>query len=159
MRARAAADVTQELANVAGDVMAAARRLGFRRKANIHPVEALDDARVAIAATALAFVDLDSFPTAEQHAGLVASLRDRLLMAEDEAKEALILGRWLVHECGGPLAAIDRLSRRIYKLSGGDGFQPLMQVIKDVAALGTGVSDRQKEGLEEIARRFRLGKS
>ena len=42
IRARAAADAARDLTGVAQDVMAAARRFGFRRRLNTHPVESLE---------------------------------------------------------------------------------------------------------------------
>ena len=54
MRARAAADAARDLTGVARDVMAAARRFGFRRKLNTHPVESLEEPDVAIAGAGIA---------------------------------------------------------------------------------------------------------
>lgn len=64
-RARMAAEAAQDLAGVAQDVMAAAKRFGFRRKLNLHPVESLEDPDVAIAGAAVAFLELGGLPSAE----------------------------------------------------------------------------------------------
>jgi len=158
MRARAAADATRELTGVAQDVMAAARRFGFRRKLNVHPVESLQEPDVAIAAAGIAFLELGGLPTAEQQDKLVVSLQAHLGQSRGKAEEALVLGRWLVTECGGAQPGLTRLTRRLYKMRGADSFQSLMAVLKDVAAAGRDgtVSARQSEALAEIASLYRI---
>jgi hypothetical protein len=157
-RARMAAEATNELMGVAQDVMAAARRFGFRRKLNLHPVESLEDPDVGIAGAGIAFLELGGLPTADQQDKLIVSLQSHLGQSHNKAEEALILGRWLVAESGGAQQGLERLTRRLYKLRGHQVFQPLMAVLKDVAAAGRDgtVSARQREALEEIAVLFRI---
>jgi hypothetical protein len=153
-RARNAAYVARDLADMAGDVLGAARRFGFRRQANIHPVESLEDAGVAVAALGIGYLELAGLPRAEQHDALVRSLQVHLQMSHDVAAEAVILGRWLITECGGPVPGIDRLARRLKKLRP-TGFVDLMAVIKDVSEAGGGTtSPRQGEALAGLARVF-----
>jgi hypothetical protein len=157
-RARMAAEAAQDLAGVAQDVMAAAKRFGFRRKLNLHPVESLEDPDVAIAGAGVAFLELGGLPSAEQQDKLLISLQSHLGQSQDKAEEAAILGRWLVGESGGAQQGLERLTRRLHKLRGAASFHPLMSVLKDVAAAGRdgAVSTRQREALEEIARLFRI---
>jgi uncharacterized membrane protein len=157
-RARAASNAAQDLVGSAQDVLSAARRFGFRRRYNEHPVDSLQDADVAIAAAALAFLDLSGLPTAEQMNALEGSLQSNLGHDRAKAEEAMILGRWLVTECGSADAALKRLTRRLVKLEGAKALQPFMLVVKDVAASGRGgdLSTQQKEALDDIARAFRL---
>lgn len=157
-RARMAADATRELTGVAQDVMAAARRFGFRRRHDMHPVESLEDPDVAIAGSGVAFLELGGLPTAEQQDKLIVSLQSRLGSSRGKAEEALILGRWLVTESGGAQQGLERLTRRLYKMRGAQSFQPLMSVLKDIAAAGRddSVSARQREALAEIARLYRV---
>ena len=141
---------------MAGDVMNAARRFGFRRRANMHPVDALDDADVAIAAIGIAFLELGGLPSVEQQNALIRSLQQGSAQSHDKAQEAIILGRWLVGECGGAQQGFDRLARRLYKLRGHDGFDPLMQVLRDVAQAAGTLSPRQSEALAGLSAAFRL---
>ncbi|MFM7445266.1 MAG: hypothetical protein ACKO2N_15405 [Tabrizicola sp.] len=158
IRARAAADAARDLTGVAQDVMAAARRFGFRRRYNEHPVESLEEPDVAIAGAGIAFLELGGLPTSEQHDRLIASLQSHLGQNQGKAEEAVILGRWLITECGGAQPGLARLVRRLYKLRGADSFQPLMAVLKDVSASArdSAISTRQREALEEIARLYRI---
>jgi len=77
-RARNVSNAAQDLVGVAQDVMSAARRFGFRRRYNEHPVDSLQDPDVAIAGAGLAFMDLAGLPTSEQRDALLLSLQSRL---------------------------------------------------------------------------------
>lgn len=157
MRARNAASAARELADMAGDVLSAARRFGFRRRYNEHPVDSLQDRDVAIAGLAMAFLELGGLPSAEQHEALMHSLRDRLGHDAKKAEEAAVLGRWLVNECGGPQPCFARLSKRLVRLGGAEAYDPATEVLRDVAAAGRGgaLGDRQREAFEDLLRQFR----
>jgi hypothetical protein len=156
-RARNAADMTRELAGVASDVAAAARRFGFRRRMDAHPVEALDDPDVAIAGAGIAFLELGGLPSTEQQDALVRSLQSRLAMDHEKAREALILGRWLVTESNGAQPGLTRLVRKLAKMKGQAGFEPLMFVLRDVTEANAGVlSPQQGDALDEVKRIYRL---
>jgi hypothetical protein len=157
-RVRNAGYMAQDLADMAGDVMGAARRIGFRGRANVHPVESIDDPAIAIAALGTAFMELGGLPTQEQRDALSAALQRHARRSATDAEEEMILGRWLVSECKGAEAAIARLARRLCKLDRVGSFEPLMWVLNDVgvAARGGMLSEGQKDALAEIARTFKL---
>ena len=83
---------------------------------NVHPVESIEDPRLAIAAIANAFIEPDDLPTAEHRQLLQVQLRSKLRADADEAEEMEVLGRWFMSECGGADPAIARLSRKLYKI-------------------------------------------
>ncbi len=91
MRARNAVGAARELADVAGDVMSAARRFGFRRRYNEHPVDSLKDPDVAIAGLGIAFMEMGGLPTVEQQDALMRSAQHWLggASAFDPATEVL----------------------------------------------------------------------
>jgi hypothetical protein len=156
-RARNAADMTRELAGVAADVAAAARRFGFRRRVNVHPVEGLDDPDVAIAGAGIAFLELGGLPSTEQQDALLRSLQSRLGMDHEKAKEALILGRWLVTESQGAQPGLTRLVRKLAKMKGETSFEPLMLVLRDVTEANAGVlSPQQGDALDEVKYIYKL---
>jgi hypothetical protein len=124
-RARNARYMLGDVGDMANDVRLAARRFGFTRKMNVHPVESIEDPRLAIAAMANAFIELDDLPTAEQRQLLQVQLRSKLRADADEAEEMEMLGRWFMSECGGADPAIARLSRKLYKIGGPSKWNPL----------------------------------
>jgi hypothetical protein len=154
-RARNAGHIAADVLDMANDVRLAARRFGFRRQANLHPVESLEDAHVAITAAALAFLELDDLPTQEQRARLVQEVREAFGLAQRDAEEMQVLGRWLAAECGTAQAAVSRLARRLYKLQGQDAFEPFLRVIGAGASQG-GLSGRQRDALEDVRLAFRI---
>lgn len=151
-RMRMAAQATHELAGLAGEALAAARRLGFRRRHNAHPVESIEDPDLAIAATGLAFLELAALPTAEQHTRLQAAIARHCDRPAAEALEMMTVGRWLITESQGPQHAIPRLTKRLHKLDPAAG-QTLLAVL---GAVSDNLSQRQREALEEIGHALRL---
>ena len=157
IRARNAAEMTGELLNVANDVRLAARRFGFKRLNNVHPVESVDDPDIATGALATAFLELDSLPTAEQHTALENALVHSLVISQQDAAELVILGHWLVNECGGAQPAVTRTARKLFKLKGALGFDPLMEIISAVATASSGtLIQRQKDALDDVKRAFQI---
>lgn len=157
IRARRGAEMTSELLEVADDIRAAARRFGFRRRTNTHPVDSIEDPRLAAGGVATAFLQLDDLPTADARRTLDLSLRKHFDLTAEEAEEIAVLGDWFTRECGTPDAAFERLARKLRGLDGANSFQPLMLVLNDVAQTGAGeLSTRQREALESLSRVFNL---
>ncbi|MGH1454393.1 MAG: hypothetical protein ACRBBV_14605 [Paracoccaceae bacterium] len=159
-RARNAANMTGELLDVANDVRLAARRFGFSRRTNLHPVEAIEDPEIAIAAIGWAFVELDQLPSAEQQLMLKKALHKHRNLSLEAAEEMMILGRWLVSESGGAFPAVSRLTRKLIRLQPRDEsfFTPLMSVLSEVTNKGgsSKISDRQSDALDDIRRAYRI---
>ena len=153
-RARNARDVAGEVMDMANDVRLAARRFGFKRQSNLHPVESIEDPRLAIASIATCFIELDGLPTAEDRKRLSIQLRSRLRADADEAQEMEVLGRWFMAECGGADPAISRLSRKLYKLGGAEQMEPLIDILK--RAVVSDLSDKQRDALDDIQRAMRI---
>lgn len=157
IRMRGAAEMTSELADLAGDAMAAARRFGFRRKHNQHPVESIDDPVLAVGALGVAFLQLGGTPTTEQKTALLRSLQSQLSLPLEKAEELDVLGQWFVNECQGPEPAMSRLSKRLHKLSGAQHLSVTMAIASDVVAAGNGaLTDRQREALHDVKRAFHV---
>lgn len=144
-RAQNARDVVGDVADMANHVRLAARWFGFSRKMNVHPVESIEDPRLAIAAIGSAFIELDDLPTVEQRQHLAVQLRSKLRADAAEAEEMEVLGRGFMSECGGA----KRLSRNLYPRGGTEQMEPLMDIFKGSV---TSRSDKQGEALEDITR-------
>lgn len=157
LRARNAAHAATDLIDMANDVRLAARRFGFRRRADIHPAESIEDHRVAIAGISSAFLELDDLPTSDQRAALTRSMQDTLDLSKQDADELTILGRWIANECGSPDAAVSRLSRKLVRMKGQESFQPLLTIVNaTLTASSTSINTRQKEALDDVKRAFRI---
>ncbi|MCB1337198.1 MAG: hypothetical protein KDK10_07005 [Maritimibacter sp.] len=155
-RIRGAAQAAEELADVANDVRLAARRFGFKRRSGQNAIDSIDEPQVAVAAIAVAFLELDELPTRDQQIALGRGLQHELRVSLGDAEELMILGRWLMKECGSAEQAVTRLGRRLYKLDPKASFQPLMGVVKEVASAGAGLSAKQNQALDDLRRAFRI---
>ena len=124
-------ELASELMDVADDIRAAARRFGFQRRYDQHPVDNIEDPRVAVSGLANAFLNLDDLPTADARAVMNVQLRKHLDLDATAAQEIEILGQWLVTECGSAQQAIPRMSKRLNRLDqSGQNFDALMAVIQ-----------------------------
>lgn len=155
IRARNAAEIATDMMDMANDVRLAARRFGFTRRKNLHPVESIEDPNLAIAAIALSFLEFDDLPTQDQRDAMLIHTQSILGVSKKDAEEMIVLGRWFMTECGGPDAAISRISRKLQRLDETAGFGPLMNLIKAIAPT-EGLSEKQREALDDIKRAFRI---
>lgn len=155
VRIRNAAHRVENVADAANELHLAARRFGFRRRSNQHPVEDIEDPNLAIAAAAIAFQELNGLPTQDERDLLTLVLRKTLSISGDTASEAVTIGQWLVAQCGTADAALSRLTRKLYKLDGAASLEPLMTVIKGIIT-GTELSVQQREAIEVVTRTYKL---
>ena len=77
-RAQNAKNAAVDILDAANDVRLAARRFGFKRRTNGHPVDDIDEPNVAIATIATAFLELDDLPTQNQRDQLAVQLQYQL---------------------------------------------------------------------------------
>ncbi|MFV0411017.1 MAG: hypothetical protein ACK5LJ_15360 [Paracoccus sp. (in: a-proteobacteria)] len=150
-----ARNAAREISNIAGDMMNAPRRFGFRRRANAHPVEGVDDPKLAAASIALAFLELNGMSSRDDQYALAATLSRQQAIPHDDIDEMMVLGRWLIGECQGPQPAITRLTKRLRQLDAA-GFQTLLPILNEIGTRSGGLSQRQREALDEIARILKL---
>lgn len=149
-RVRRARDITVDLADMANDVRLAARRFGFSRKADTHPVDSIDDPNLTITAIAASYLELTDLPTKEQRDYLNVKIRAELRVSQQDADEMSILGRWLMGECGGPQPAIARLGRRLARIGHASDAEALLSILRALSA--DGMSGKQGDALEELCR-------
>lgn len=122
-------DAIHTAQDVATTIKNAPRKLAFRRQTNAHPVEGIDDPRIAICAIAQSFLELDTLPTIEQRNQLHMLLRSKLRCTDEEAQEMEVLGRWLVTQCNGAREAVPRLGRRLKKIDEGREWDRMQDVL------------------------------
>ncbi len=154
-RARNAVNAAHDLADMAGDVISAARRFGFRRRYNEHPVDSVDDPILAAGALTVAFLEQGPPPTQDQRDLHIRALQSHLNVSKADAEELMVMGHWFVNECNGPEAAATRLGRRLMRLGGSESLDQPLMVINDVASGVGGLNDTQRDTLHDLRRTFR----
>ncbi|MDH5797344.1 MAG: hypothetical protein OEZ19_02175 [Paracoccaceae bacterium] len=155
-RARNAAYIADDMIDIAQTALGAARRFNFRRKANTHPIDCIDDSKIAVGALAVAFLELGGLPTVEDKATMKVALRSGLRVSEDDAEELSVLGSWMIQQCKGADAAFTRLARRLRKLTSASGLDDLMPVLTHIVNnLPGALTARQQDALSDLDRIFR----
>ncbi len=132
----------------------APRKLAFRRQTKVHPVEGVDDPRIAVAMIGEAFIQLDDLPTSDMRARLRDMTRIVWRLSDDDADELQSLSHWLVDQCGGASPAVSRAARRLYKLDGAESWNDIERLI---GGLTEGeLSDSQRGALEDVRQALHL---
>ncbi len=131
----------------------APRKLAFRKQTNAHPVEGIDDPRIAICAIGQAFIELDDLPTLDQREHMGQQLCTVVGCSQDEADEMQILGRWLMNQCQGPEQAVTRLGLRLYKIDGDASWVLLQEFLGSLVQ--NDLSSAQIDAISELKRAFR----
>lgn len=151
-RARDTADAARGAIEMGRDVVGAARQWTFKRRTDVHPVDAIDDPAVAEGALTTMLYELGHLPTREDREAMLLALQSRLETSRAEAEELATLGHWFGRQCGDPSAAVSRLSRRLARI-GGPLAADEMADLAEMAIRGE-PSDAQADALAEMARRL-----
>lgn len=132
----------------------APRKIAFRRQTKEHPVQGVDDPRLAVATITQAFLGLDDLPTKEARQQLHIALRQRYQLSAEDAEEMDTLSRFLIQQCQGESEAISRVARRLYKIDGSNSWDHLTEML--AAASGEEVSPRQRDAIGDLRVALRI---
>lgn len=155
-RARNAANAAHEIVDMGREVIGAARQWNFKRKTNVHPVDGIDDPKLAAGGLAVALLDLGGLPSREAQDAVKETLQRELILTKGETEELLVLGQWFIQSCNGSEAAAPRLARRLKTLDGGQMLDSALTALKAGVAAGSGdLTDRQRDAFAEVARILR----
>jgi len=139
--------------DTAQTVRNAPRKMAFRKQTKAHPVEGIDDPRIAIAAIGAAFIELDDLPTKEQRDKLSAAMFSILDCLKDEATEMEVLARWLVTQCDGAKSAVPRLARRLKKIDDGQSWSRLERLFAELVQ--DELSANQQDAIGDVKLAFK----
>ncbi|PTX57333.1 hypothetical protein C8N43_2000 [Litoreibacter ponti] len=126
----------------------APRKIAFRRQTKEHPVQGVDDPRLAVATIAQAFMGLDDLPTKEARQRLHTALRQHYQLSAEDGEEMDTLARFLIQQCQGETEAISRVGRRLHNIDGQNSWDDLTEMLK--AASGDTLSERQREAIHDL---------
>jgi hypothetical protein len=155
MRAKTAREAAETLADAANDVRLAARRFGFRRKANLHPADAVDDPRLAAMGIVAAVAQMDRAWEREIAETMTVQAQSVFGVDLAEAEELTVFGRWLSDQSGTPDELVRRLAKRIAALSGPSALHDLERMIAAVTRPGRAPSERVQDALDTLRRILR----
>ncbi|MGF1552265.1 MAG: TerB family tellurite resistance protein [Paracoccaceae bacterium] len=154
-RVKMAREAGGELLDAAADVRAAVRRFGYRRRADVHPADAVEDSRLAAAGVMAAVAGVDGALSRAEIDAIAAEARRVFGAGPAEADEIAAFGRWVAGQCGTPEEAVRRLTRAIRRLAGDAAGPDLVAMAERVArADGALPNERQDELLHALRRGF-----
>jgi hypothetical protein len=151
LRLQNAKEAAETLFDAANDVRLAARRFGFRRRLNLHPVDSIDDARIAAVTVLAALLQVDRQWDQGMSDRLTVQLKSVMDQTDDEAEELVTLGRWMADQCATKDDAVRRGGKRLIALAGVKALPDLKLMIERL--FGTaGHSEPLADSLETLAR-------
>lgn len=137
-RSRQAADTTRVVLDATHEVKAAARRFGFRTRANQHPSEGVDDPRVTAAALLVLTAETDGGISRAEQEAIMEQLQSVFDMHTAEAEDLYLFSKWLASQSSNPDDMIRRLIKRTVHLGGRDTLPDLIQMVTSVGNADTG---------------------
>lgn len=150
-RARRVADNTRVVLDAAQDVKAAARRFGFRTRANQHPADGVDDPRVSGAALLVLVAETDGGVSKAEQDTILGQLQSVFSMPAGEAEELFLFAKWLAGRSTNPDDMIRRLIRRTVALGGRDTLPDMIRMVRAVGMADTGtVTDDTAQVIEKL---------
>ena len=156
-RAQAARDAAGDLMDMANDVRLAARRFGFKRRTNVHPVDSIDDARLAAAGLVAAIAGMAGPPGQPQLDEMSRQFQSVFSTSKEDAAEIVTFGRWIAEQCGTRSEAVRRLSKRLRALNASDGHDDLQSMIDAVIAHAGPQTEDQADAKDMITRQLQNG--
>lgn len=151
-RIRNAGRAVGEIKDMADDVRLAARRFGFKRRVNVHPVETVDDPRLAAAGIIAAMAEMDAMATDDTLREMKIQAQSVFDVEATEAEEMVVFGRWIASQCGTKHEAVRRLSKKLLMLAGTSTLPDLEIMITRVCSKDGQVSEDVQEALNTIRR-------
>lgn len=152
-RINMAGQAARDLAGAASDVRLAARRFGFKRKANTHPIDSLDDPRLAAAGIVAATAQMDSMWEQSIWDAMVQQAQSVFDVDLQEAEEIVVFARWIADQGGNPHEAVRRMARRLKLLAGPSANDDTVAMIRAVAGRnGRALSPAVEDAIETVTR-------
>ena len=133
-RAKHAKEVADEVYDLARDVRSAARRLGFRRRTDIHPADCVEDPRLAVAGIVSAIAQMRGPLSENTVAIFTAEVSQTFDVPPDHADDVVAFGRWIARQCDGPEMAARKLGAVVRKSVGSDAMPEVIWMIERVAS-------------------------
>lgn len=153
-RARAAAEASQGVIDVADDVRAALRRFGYKRSTRGNPLDSIEDERLGVAGMMAAMARLDGDYTRDQTDRITRECVETFEVSADEAADMTAYGRWLAQQ-GEPDEVMRRIARAMRARLDPDRIVSLLAMLERVASVeGGSASERQQDALAMLRRTF-----
>jgi uncharacterized tellurite resistance protein B-like protein len=133
-RAKHAKEVADEVFGLARDMRLATRRLGFRRRSDVHPADCVEDPRLAVAGIVSAIAQMRGPLSHTAVAVFTAEVGETFDATPAQADDIVAFGRWIAQECGSPEMAARKLGAVVSQSVGVDSMPEVIWMIERVAS-------------------------
>ena len=156
MRYQRARDAAEMLVDAASDVRNAARRFGFRRKANIHPAESVDDPRLAMLSIVAAMAQMDRPWSTDLSRNLTVEAQRAFGVDVDEAEEMTVFAKWMSEQSSTYAEIVRRLAKQLGSLGDQGAGKTLAGMVQTICAQTDGdFSEAVTDALAMVNRHLR----
>jgi uncharacterized tellurite resistance protein B-like protein len=132
-RMQQASNAVRDVADAAGEVHSLFRRWSWRRKANVSPLDLVEDPREAATAMMVIVAQTDGALTGKECAVIQAQISEHFGATSRQADELLARGRWLVQHSVDASEVFRRLAPSIRKSCSAGEREDLIAMLKAVA--------------------------
>jgi uncharacterized tellurite resistance protein B-like protein len=132
-RMQQASNAVRDVADAAGEVHGLFRRWSWRRKANVHPLDLVEDPREAATAMMVIVAQTDGALTDKERGAILAQVSEHFGATSRQADELLARGRWLVQQSVDATEVFRRLAPSIRKSCSASEREDLIAMLKAVA--------------------------
>ncbi len=137
------------------DVRIAAVRLGYMGSSGIHPIECIEDERIAAAGIVLAVAERDGAVSKQEIMVATSALAGAFELEDEEAEMLATLAHWIAAQCTPASASALRLSQRLRSLSGTRLAAKVIEMAREAATAETGrINPEVAEKLEVVITYF-----
>ncbi|MBL4918675.1 hypothetical protein [Szabonella alba] len=128
-RMQAAREASETLVDAANDVRLAAKRFAYRRRVKTHPLDCVEDARVAALGIAASIVQIERGWDKDISDTMIRQAQSLFDIDVKEAAEMVVLAKWLSDQATMRADAARRLTRRVRALVGPAALPDLQRLL------------------------------
>lgn len=155
-RARQAAEVTQELGELASTARGAVRRFFWRRRTDVQQTKQLDDPALAASTMMCALAQSDSLMTDRERQVILDRMAQTFQIEGNAADELFAQARWLTNEMGDLDSFLRRLARPVNERCTAAEKAELIDMLTAVAAADGPPDTVQWEAIRRLTQQFGL---
>jgi uncharacterized tellurite resistance protein B-like protein len=156
-RARMAAQAAREASSAAKDARLFLRRIKFQRNSKEHPIDAVDDPRLAAAGVIVTIAQMDGDLSKAEIASMETEARIAFNVDEVEGGDIVAFGRWIAGQSTSPEETVRKLAKVVRAQAGPEAWPQLIAMIETVASAdGRPLTERQEESLHNLRSSFGL---
>ncbi len=154
-RMQAAREASETLFDAANDVRLAAKRFAYRRRVKTHPLDCVEDARVAALGIAASVVQIERGWDKDISDTLIRQAQSLFDIDVKEASEMVVLAKWLSDQTTMRADAARRLARRVRALVGPAALPDLQRLLALLVGPEGSASENVEDARAAIIRELR----